>query len=69
MTTRQAELAARAAEALDAYPHPDAAELETPELIADLIADLLHLARFNGYEADGIVLVAQVNFNAEEAEE
>ena len=39
------------------------------ESIADLVTDLLHLARLNGVEPDYVIHTSQMNFDAEVQEE
>ena len=50
----------------DKYFMGDQVEAES---LADLMADLLHLARRNGIEPDYVIRTAQMNFDAEVEEE
>ena len=63
------ERAAAALEALKGEKYQGDRAVTDPEDIADLVADLLHLARSLDIEPDYIIRTAQMNFDAEVEEE
>jgi len=69
-TNEQRATAALAAlERVDKYQPLHTQEGIDPDSIADLVADLLHLARRNQIEPDYVIETAKINFQAEVEEE
>lgn len=59
----------RAMECLNNYSTLPVQEEDNETLIKDLLADLMHLSKREGFDWNSMLLSAEVNFNAEVAEE